>query len=244
MAPSTFYTRTNGADPAQADKGVWPRFYMDTVPDEFESMRQGRRCYKQEERVEVYMPGNNLHIPVLRVTDEHRQRWAREYEAFKAGMDPAVNGTPIEEWPAINRAQMMELKYLNFRSVEDIANAPDSAIQRIGMGGRILRDRAKAFVDDAERIAVVERQSSELQAVISKNSELELQVKSMNEQMQTLQSRFMDMANAKSPLATMIPGQSDPFEQMKQAGQAPVSAGSALDNIKPSHRQQLKAKTA
>lgn len=237
-----FYTRTEGADPRNADRNTYPRFYMETVEDLLESTRQGRRCYKEEERVEVIMAGNNLHIPVFRVTDEHRQRWPKQYEAFKSGQETPTEGTPIEEWPALNRAQVMELKFLNFRTVEDIAGASDHALQRIGMGGRILRDRASAFVDDAKRIEIVERQSSELSIATSRVSELEATVKNMSEQMQQIQMRFLQQVDAQPALATMIPGQHDPIELAKQGLPAPQGSGGALAGMQASRRPQLSAK--
>lgn len=241
MPPATFYTRTEGRDPRDADRGVWPRFYMDTISDEPESRRQGRRCFKEEERVEIYMPGNNLNIPVFRVTDEHRERWPKQYEAFKAGLEPPTDGIPLEEWPALNRSQILELKYLNFRTVEDIVNASDTSLQRIGMGARILKERAKAFVDDTARIALVEKTTSELSASTARVSDLELMVKQQTELLEKLQSQINTMANAPSPLATLIPGSLDPSTQ---GGHAPTLAPgdkSALSSMQPSRRG---AKTA
>jgi hypothetical protein len=251
MAIAPSYTRTESLDPrvaAEAEKGVWPRFFMDTVPDELESRKQGRRCFKEEERVEVFMPGNNLNIPVFRVTDEHRERWPKQYDAFKKGLEPPTDGTPIEEWPALNRAQILELRYLNFRTVEDIANATDHALQRMGMGARNLRDRAKAFMDDAAAIALVEKTSAESAAKDTEIENLRLMVQQQAEALQNLQTQFTRLADAKSPLETHVPGHHDPVELMKQTSSTsqgqPAGDGSALASVAPSRRAQARAKAA
>jgi hypothetical protein len=242
MNTAPFYTRTNGADPRAPSNNVWPRFFTDIVPDEIASVREGRRCFREEERVEIYMPGNNLNIPVHRVTDEHRQRWPKEYEAFKAGREPVLNGTPIEEWPALNRAQVAELKYLNFRTVEEIADANDLSLQRIGMGGRTLRDRAKAFLDDAHAIAVVEKTTAELDKRNAENESLKMQVAQQGELLGRLQAQLIAMQNAPNPLQTHIPGQHDPMEVARQqqginfGEQVSNEAKSSLGDLQPSRR--------
>src|SRR6185312_14958555 len=71
------------------------------------------------------------------------------------------------EWAILKRSQVLELKALGFKTVEHIARMDDQAIQRIGMGGRILRDRAKAFLDDAENIAQNSRLSADNERLMS-----------------------------------------------------------------------------
>lgn len=236
-----FYTRTNGADPKASTNNVWPRFFTDSVPDEIASVREGRRCFKEEERVEIYMPGNNLNIPVHRVTDEHRTRWPREYEAFKAGQGATLNGTPLEEWPVLNRSQVLELKYLNFRTVEEVAGADDLAIQRMGMGGRILRDKAAAFFDDAKAIAMVEKTTAALAERDQELGALRLQVTQQSELLNQLQQTLMRLQNAPNPLQSHIPGQHDPLATGGFAAQG--EGASSLATLTPSTRKARTTKT-
>ncbi len=213
---------------------------MDTIPDEPSSRAQGRRCYKEEERVEVYMPGNNLNIPVFKVTDEHRERWPREYEAFKAGLAAPTDGVPLEEWPALNRSQILELRYLNFRTVEDIVNASDLALQRLGMGSRVLKERATAFLDDAARIASAEKAIAEREAANSLVADLQMQLKQQGELLQQLQTRINLQGDAPHPLATLVPGTLDPSTQGGKAPDAPAGDNSAIGAMQPSRRTLTK----
>jgi hypothetical protein len=151
------FTRTNSFGPG-AERN-YPRFFMDSVHDQAASIGAGRPIFHEEERVEIIMPGNPYTRPVQRVTDEHREKWPKEYGAFKAGLEPSAEGTPIEEWPRLRRNQVLELKALGFQTVEHVANMDDQAIGRLGIGGRQLRDLAKAFLDDAVRAAALEQLS-------------------------------------------------------------------------------------
>jgi hypothetical protein len=221
------YTRTNGGP---GDGSNHPRFFIDSVQDPVASERMGRLICRDEERVEIIMPGNPHTRPVSRVTDEHRQRWPQEYAAFKAGIEMSPEGTPLEEWSMLKRSQVMELKSLGFKTVEHIRDMDDHAIQRIGMGGRNLKQAAEVFLDDANRVALVSQQQAELDR---KNEEIDLlrrQVEEMGKLTQQVHGELQAMRNAPSVVATNIPGLSDPVEQAK-AGFQPAEAGSSLDNI-------------
>src|ERR1700744_123488 len=94
------YDRNYGAP----STGVYPRFFVDQVQDMVASEQQGRPIYRDEERVEIIMPGNAQTRFVARVTTEHTGRWPKEYQAFKEGIEIPPDGTPLEEWPILKRS--------------------------------------------------------------------------------------------------------------------------------------------
>src|SRR5690348_2123060 len=159
------YTRTGGFAPGQRDP-IQPRFHIEAVPDDAASAAQGRPIFRQEERVQFLMPGSP-NQPVFRVTDEHRDRWPEAYAAFRRGEEMSPDGTPLEQWPILTRAQVLELKALNVFTVEQAAQLPDTAVQKIGRGGYALRDRAKAYLDEADALAFSERLNRENEALNS-----------------------------------------------------------------------------
>lgn len=225
--PNGTYTRTNLG---QQDGSNHPRFFVDQVQDMVASENAGRPIFREEERVEIIMPGNPHTRPVARVSDEHRQRWPREYEAFKAGMEISPDGTPLEEWPILKRSQVMELKALGFKTVEHIRDMDDLAIQRIGMGGRRLKELALGLLDDAERMAMTGKLSAENERLLAEVDALRRQVMEMGELTQKTFAELQTVKNTPSPLATHIPGMSDPVEMAKAAQHIPV-ATSSLDSI-------------
>lgn len=240
VANGTF-TRTNSF--GEGGPRNIARFFMDSIQDEAATVREGRPIFKQVERVEIILPGNPHTRPVFNVTDEHRQQYAKEYEAFKQGLEMAPEGTPIEEWPILNRAQVLELKALGFYTVENIADAADYNLQKIGRGFYALREKAKAFLDDAHHAALVEKLSRENEAKDAEIAALKRQVEELASLVNNIHSELATMKNAPSPLATVIPGSLDPVETAKAAA-SPERTGSALDELAAPKRRGRPRKDA
>jgi hypothetical protein len=109
------------------------------------------------------------------------EAYKRSYEKWKAGEELPVIGTPIKNWPVLSPAEAKMLNELGIRAVEDLANANEELIARIGMGARSLVQRAKDWVTsysgqaplvqalDAERAvrAGLEHRLRELEAVVA-----------------------------------------------------------------------------
>lgn len=223
------YTRTNsfGSDGAK----LFPRFKMVEIQDHVATASAGRPIFKQEERVEIIMPGNPYTRPVRRVTDEDKQRWAQEYEAFIKGQNIALNGTPLEEWPILNRAMIAELKALEIHTVEQLSELSDLAIQRVGMGGRALRDRAKAYMDDAVAVALQQQTDAENAKLRSEMEAMKMQNNALQETMERMSTQLLQLQNMAPAAQTYIPGMHDPMEQMKQGAPAEPIAESALASL-------------
>lgn len=213
------FTRSWSGSEQAAPGGVRPRFYLDPVQDELASAREGRPIFKEVERVEIFLPGNPYTIPVHNVTDVHRQRWPREYELFRQGIEQTAEGTPISEWPILNRAQVLELKSMQLQTVEEMAALSDLACQR-AMGLTQLRAKARAYLDDAAAMALTEQLSAQNEAHRSEIASLQRQVDELGALVTKLHGENMGMRNAPSAVASVIPGMADPFQQiaMQQAG--------------------------
>lgn len=132
-----------------------PRFYQQAVQNDARSQAEGRPIFDVKEFVEVRIPGDRLFSFVTEVSDAERARWPREYEAFKRGEQLATTGTPLEHWPnaQLTVGRVAELKALHILSVEDLAGVPDSALSKMGMGARDLREQARAYLAAAKDMA-------------------------------------------------------------------------------------------
>ena len=62
-----------------------PVFFTEAVRMDFKSKQAGRDIFEDREFVRILIPGDRRSAPVEPVGDEHKKRWPREYEAFKAG---------------------------------------------------------------------------------------------------------------------------------------------------------------
>jgi hypothetical protein len=150
------------------NRDCMPRFYMKPVKNEYESEKQGRDIYADTEYVEIIIPGDKYNIVNERVKDEHRNRWATQYAAFKAGQEAPLEGTPIEEWAPISASQALELKSVHVRTVEQLAGLSDSQLAKaVPMGGFALREKAQGWLkqaSDAQPLAEAMQQINALQA--------------------------------------------------------------------------------
>lgn len=195
----------------------------------------GRKTYKMVERVKILMPGNGLSIPVVNVTDEHRERWPREYAAFKQGLEPDLNGTPLEEWAILNKAQVLELKAMNIRTIEDVAGLPDTAVQRIGRGGYALRERAQAFMDEAKEQAILTRVTKENEDMREDIAAMRAQLAEMGALTERLAAQNVAHGDAQNPAATITPASLDRAEAAKPI-YAPQENSSSFDNMATKRR--------
>ena len=233
------YTRTYSFAPG--DDRILPRFFIESIPDPLASEREGRPIFRDQERVELLSPGNTLNIPVEIVSDVHRERWAKQYAAFKQGIEMSGDGTPLEQWPILKRSQVLELKALNFFTVEDVAKMNDHACQRM-MAGMRLRTLAKAFLDDAVAAAELSRVTAENERKNAEIHDLKTKVEQLSSLLNSVHADMQTMRNAPSPLATMIPGMSDPIEQARQAAGALETGGhSSLDSLPDAPRRRRKS---
>jgi hypothetical protein len=253
MLGNAEYSRTYGA-PANHVRG---EFFMDTVKDVRASLDAGRDIFTERERVRIIIPGMIASVLVKDVTEEHRERWPEQYRAFSSGRDPVLSGTPLEEWPVLNKAQVAELLHLQIRTVEELAGLSDIAVQHVGMGGRTLRERAQGWLDEAQHEAFTNKVLHENDVLRSEVATLRTQVEELSRHLTNLSARVAERDDRMGGVATLIPGQFDPVELAKARlpglpGAQPVPTRSALDAVaarpmrppRGRHRQDPETETA
>lgn len=182
------------------DGKVFPRFHMEIEPDAEASAKEGRPIFRDVEMVELRFAGNNLYIPDKRVTDEHRQRFPQAYAVFKNDGSLHVEGTPLKEWPAMRPSQIAEFNAMNIYTIENLAAVDDSGIQRMGMGGRMFREKARTYLELAKGNAPAERLAAE-------KAQLE-------DRLSTLQRNYDELAAA---IKKMQPAESETVKTKRTA---------------------------
>lgn len=76
------------------------------------------------------------------------------YNAWKAGQEIPVDGTPLGAWPLLTRDQGDALRRIGLRTVEDVASITDSTIAKIPLpNARELPKQAKLFLENTGRAA-------------------------------------------------------------------------------------------
>lgn len=73
------------------------------------------------------------------------------YKLWKQGHEITPDGTHIRMWAAIDKAQADTLIAARLLTVEDLANASEDSLRRVGIGARDLKNRAKAWLEAAAK---------------------------------------------------------------------------------------------
>lgn len=133
-------------------------FFNEAVQQAAESAAAGRPIFKDVPFIRIRFPGDPTRETTRPVRFEPAKshpyppdnvRFARQWMAFQAKQEQPLEGTPLEQWPPLSRAQVLELKAVHVHTVEHLAGVPDSSLHNLGMGGRDLRARAQAWLKDA-----------------------------------------------------------------------------------------------
>lgn len=147
----------------EEDKALGVRFYFEDVQNPEKSKEAGRPVYDQIAYCEIRLPGSTDVIRNV-VSDKERNRFPRQYAAFQAKTDQDVaSGTPLKEWPLMTSNMVLEARYLGVRTVEQLAMAPDSGIQRMGTGWLTLRKQARDWLLQAKDGALLAKLRAELE---------------------------------------------------------------------------------
>lgn len=150
----------------QGPEGTALRFFTQPVKNNFQSEAHGRPIYDTALMVEVMVPAMRESTPQFEVErtyceevglDENGQRkvvrtekydmYRPQIEAFKAqSNDGAIQGTPLSQWPQVDAGTVATLRAAGVFTVEQLSEVADGNLSKLGIGGRVLREQAKAYL--------------------------------------------------------------------------------------------------
>jgi len=135
-----------------SDKGVYAVFSIEPVHMEFKSNEAGRPIYEDREFVRIFVAGDSKSEVFRQVEPGDKERFREEYRRFKedASEDAQLVGTPLSAWTAMSRSTVAEFVAMKVRTVEQLADMSDTALQAFGMGGLEWRNKARAWLISAE----------------------------------------------------------------------------------------------
>lgn len=110
-----------------------------------------------------------------------------QFEKSDAGGDLA--GTPIDAWAPIDAAVAASLKALNIHTVEILAEQEGTGVQRLGMGGVGLVQKARNWLEQAKGGAAVSRLTAEMEKATAENADLKRQLAELAERMDAAEKR-------------------------------------------------------
>lgn len=135
--------------------------------------------------VRIMAPGDKTNIFDQPARDDHKERFPRQWLYFQMQQSEGAAqeiGTPLSQWHKdtpedINRDQIAELAILKFVTVEQLALASDGQLQRVGMGGIGLRERARQYLNRKNRADA----NAELNETKRQLAELQMQMAALTE---------------------------------------------------------------
>lgn len=146
---------------ATGDDALYVEFFSRPKEIKWKSEKEGRPIFEDRDWVRISPPGDSTTMIEREVRDDDRDRFKRLYERYKSGQEMRPEGTAIESWPRITRAQAEELKYLKCFTVEQLAAMSDAQCQRAGAGVMSLRKEAQAFLETARDTAMAQKFAAE-----------------------------------------------------------------------------------
>ena len=172
--------------PVKPDGKTIPQFFTTQVKNIARTQALGVTKYDEVEMVRIFIPGDKHNVVERRVTDAIRQRYPKHYAAFKKTQELAPEGTLIDNWPLLARNQVYELKAANVFTLEQLAGLSDEQLGAIGIGGRALRNHAKAYLENAEKGRLPAQ-------VVAENESLKNQVQLLTQQIGDMARRMEQM---------------------------------------------------
>jgi len=165
------------------------RFYSKELQNDFLTNKEGRPISYMADFVRIEIPGNQLSIIDTFVNNSHKAQFPTQWalylnEKADGNHNPDnVQGTLLRDWPILNAAQATELKHFKFYTVEQVANASDQQLMSIGMTAGMsplaLRDKAKAFLENAKDSSFAQKQAEELNLRDQQIADLKSQMERM-----------------------------------------------------------------
>lgn len=183
-------------------------FYSKPLRNNYRSEQEARPCFDNVDMVKIHMPGDDKLIIDTAVREEHKVRFPRQwthYQSKSAGDQRLIGKTPIGEWPRVDAAMAEELRAMKFIAVEDVANASDAALQRIGM---VAGMQPFAFREAAQRFLRLAKTEAAETAADTRLKEMEATHAQERDQMQA-QMRAMQEQLARIAAAQPVAGVPD-----------------------------------
>jgi hypothetical protein len=162
---------------APKSKGTEPnvRFYVDEKEDKVATHNVGFLQYRSVEMCEIRFPADRqrtlvrpAHAECTKINGRkitYADRFPDAYQRFKQGLAPVVSGMPLAELGWLDGAKRKTLNALGIYTVEQLASLEGTALSNLGMGGREIKEKAKAFLENARDSSTAVRLAAEVEAL-------------------------------------------------------------------------------
>jgi hypothetical protein len=161
----------------QATSRNYVKFYPKWVRNNFLSKQEGKEIGEYRDYLMVICPGQPKSEVHREVKEQDKREYRGEWDAYKAGKEQRISGTPIELLPGLDKGRADSLKTVYIYTIEQLAEASEPAMRAIGMGAMELVNRAKAYM---------QKNTAEVSSLKAENNELRGMIETLRAQVQAL----------------------------------------------------------
>ena len=180
------------------DRPPYIRFERRPVEDRTASIAAGHYVTRDVDFVILMRAGSKdtVEKEVASFLDEWRKRategqipmtWfedaKRGYEFWLNGETLPERGTPIKGWQLVSPAQQANLIAAGIRTVEDLAELPDSMFISVGIGAQGLKQQAKSWLATAANTG----------SIAAENAAMKIQLATQSEQIAALMAQMASL---------------------------------------------------
>ena len=124
-------------------------FHAVQIKNNYKSDLEKRPIFEERIYLKKLVPGDSTLVVDRPMRETDMEEYPIEWARFQQKKEQKADGTPIEAWAAISDTQKAEFRALNIFTIDQFANLPDSAGDKI-MGFNDLRAKARAFIGAAQ----------------------------------------------------------------------------------------------
>jgi hypothetical protein len=206
------------AELIQSDSGRMPyvRFERVAIEDKAASLAAGHYVAKDIDMANITPPYSKdimkykvinwfdqLKTDALngRIPQEWLDKYQASYQAWQKGQELPLDGFPIKGWGVCSPAQQETLIKMHILTVEQLADVTHEGIQRIGMGGVDLKNKATAWLQALKKAGPVTVQNAALKKQVTDQT---LTIEGMETKIAEL-TKMVDQLIQQTPIQALAP---------------------------------------
>ena len=136
-------------------------FHAVQVRNNFKSDAEKRPIFEERIFIKKLVPGDSTLVVDRPMREQDMEDYPIEWARYEQKKEQKVAGTPIDAWMAISETQKAEFRSLNIFTIDQFANLPDVAGDKI-MGFNDLRSKARAFIMVAQDSQMMDKIRAEM----------------------------------------------------------------------------------
>ena len=175
-------------------------FYRKAVIDNEKSRQHGAPFRVAQDYVRIQHPGERDYVD-RPVTDFDRNRWPDKWQQYTRNQEQVPDGTPIDVLLPLHPDIAANMHEMGVHTLEQMADITAEGLARVGMGGQQIQNKAKKFLEHAQKgvaLHVMEK------ALADRDSKLEVQanqIKLLQDQLNRVMAQLAGVPNSTIPVA-------------------------------------------